>query len=670
MLGVSQGEYYVPKKDANYSIIVTTDYPGGWVEGFDLTAYPWLQFVSGSFGGINSKDEVIFHVDENPNDTERIGYFTFTAGRLVYTVKVTQGIENGLSLELVDNDGKEVSELVFLSGIGGLVAAPQIYYAKWTPEESPVMISSVSTSNISFNHESGYDDPVNFTQAAGGSQLHNILPTKMSDSEVHEETGDPFLEKSTRYNYVVTDGSDVAAKTILLRQIHYNLIAIPEDKYELNGSTYTLYVRSNAEWTAVLTKDNDKAIASPSSWSGGIDTDQGTPIQFTVINTTDIASTTAEITFTYKGEYGQEQTKVVVLNLYSVPDIIMDPVGHANSYMLRPGGNGVEFPVAQANKDNVTRIGANDDIELRLLWTDTPAYLGSDAAVQSFSLNGTGASATISVAPGSKEGNAVIAAVVDNKIRWSWHIWVVDYDPDVDGSHPHTAATNTVYDFMLYNLGAIDNTPGMSGTLGLLYQWGRKDPFPGLAGISSADPTTIYGAPNTVTTTPSVVVPYSNNFENSIENPMDFFYGASGNNHDWYGAASGTVNSSLWDDGTNIKTTYDPCPYGWRVPHDKNGTIPWANEWTASWNNTTKSITYANLGVWQAAGIRNGSNGNYSLLIDTGNGIAGYYWGATNNGSTQSRNFEFYSNGNTSYYQTKARGYGFSVRCVRDENPQ
>ncbi|MCD7963036.1 MAG: BACON domain-containing protein [Rikenellaceae bacterium] len=499
MLGVSQGEYYVPKKQAEYSIIVTTDYPGGWKENFDETTYHWLHFVSGQFGGENSKDTVIFSVDENFGDTERVGYFTFTAGRLVYKVKVTQGIGDALTLQVVDNDGKPISELIFLCGLGNATVSPQSYDVMWTPDDLPLMVSKVSVSDVDFTHDNGYDIPETHHQSTGGIISHSIKPPLMTDAEVHPDNGNPFLEKTIRYNYMVTDNGAIEAKTILLRQIHYDVIAVPEEKYELDGSTYTLYVRSNANWTATLINDKDKVVKTPSSWSGGINTGEGTPIQFTVIETNDINSATATIRFDYQGEHGVQETKDVVLNFFSEPDVIIVPTtNYANTYMLKPGGDGITFPVGQANKDGiVTRIGATDEIELQLLWTDVAEYLGTDAAIRSFALEGQGSSASITVIPGSVPGNAVIAAVVNGTIRWSWHIWVVDYD----GSE---TVSNTVsgykYEFMTYNLGATDGTNGSDGSLGLVYQWGRKDPFPGIASISGTSARTIYNAKNTVTT--------------------------------------------------------------------------------------------------------------------------------------------------------------------------
>ncbi len=62
-------------------------------------------------------------------------------------------------------------------------------------------------------------------------------------------------------------------------------------------------------------------------------------------------------------------------------------------------------------------------------------------------------------------------------ILWSWHIWLTD-KPE-DQVYKNNAGT-----MMDRNLGATSATPGDVKALGLLYQWGRKDPFLNSSSIS------------------------------------------------------------------------------------------------------------------------------------------------------------------------------------------
>lgn len=109
-----------------------------------------------------------------------------------------------------------------------------------------------------------------------------------------------------------------------------------------------------------------------------------------------------------------------------------------------------------------------------------------------------------------KKGNALIGAYNSKgDILWSWHIWVTDHEPDNLGK----AVTYYTYDWdnngiypekpriqgyavMSCNLGALaDNQKGIGNGLhrypdeitqafGMLYQWGRKDPFPPLRNVA------------------------------------------------------------------------------------------------------------------------------------------------------------------------------------------
>ena len=71
---------------------------------------------------------------------------------------------------------------------------------------------------------------------------------------------------------------------------------------------------------------------------------------------------------------------------------------------------------------------------------------------------------------GDNQGNAVICLYDGaGEILWSWHIWVTDETPG-------TSAGKDL-EWMDRNLGALNNDPGDISNRGMLYQWGRKDPF-------------------------------------------------------------------------------------------------------------------------------------------------------------------------------------------------
>ena len=162
------------------------------------------------------------------------------------------------------------------------------------------------------------------------------------------------------------------------------------------------------------------------------------------------------------------------------------------------------------------------------------------------------------------EGNAVIAVKDANgKILWSWHIWLTD--KPLEQVYYNNAGT-----MMDRNLGAISATPGDVGSLGLLYQWGRKDPFLGSSSVSSkttAKSTNVW--PSDVSsgiTTGTIMY--------SISNPMTYISG-NNENDDWYYTGNSFTDNSRWSTLGKPKSIYDPCPAGWRIPDGGEESI-WA----------------------------------------------------------------------------------------------
>ena len=173
-------------------------------------------------------------------------------------------------------------------------------------------------------------------------------------------------------------------------------------------------------------------------------------------------------------------------------------------------------------------------------------------------------------------GNALIGGFrsSDQKLLWSWHIWIVgDYK---DGVLIEEWVTGR--NFMDRYLGAYSNQPG-TRSLGLLYQWGRKDPFIGAnrehcernyleVPKAKTENYTVYGVEygwKDWDTADETV-------ENSIERPTTLLKKGflSENNktldQDVVSALWGTKSSSIDVDDNGVKTMWDPCPPGYRVP--------------------------------------------------------------------------------------------------------
>ena len=160
--------------------------------------------------------------------------------------------------------------------------------------------------------------------------------------------------------------------------------------------------------------------------------------------------------------------------------------------------------------------------------------------------------------PKFKKGNAVIAAKdAEGKILWSWHIWLTDMPEE-------QVYFNNAGTMMDRNLGATSAVPGDVGALGLLYQWGRKDPFLGSSSIKTAiTAKSTLSWPTAVDCTSS-----TGTIDYSVLHPTTFIKGDSINS-DWCKFNKG--DSWIIIESINIrwscsKSLYDPCPVGWRVP--------------------------------------------------------------------------------------------------------
>jgi uncharacterized protein (TIGR02145 family) len=298
----------------------------------------------------------------------------------------------------------------------------------------------------------------------------------------------------------------------------------------------------------------------------------------------------------------------------------------ANCYLIAPGTTDFRIPVSRANADEVTRIGESDSLTAEVAWATDPSVI---ASVES---SGRGSSGYLRIDAGSVAGNAVVTVSVNNAVKWSWHIWVTDYVPQGHAG-----------DFMDRNLGALSADADALGTstFGLLYQWGRKDPFPG-----------------TFDNIAKEEAPTGPNLELSIAHPSTYYYNAKSSG-DWYAATRSTRNDRLWNDGSGTKTLYDPCPAGWRMPTSADWDVLTAETFLPENGTVSGRRATRNGGWFPAASTRSYRNGELSQA-----GVEGEYWNADTFGS-DARILYFYSSfflpGNTA-----SRASGFSVRCVKE----
>ena len=222
--------------------------------------------------------------------------------------------------------------------------------------------------------------------------------------------------------------------------------------------------------------------------------------------------------------------------------------GSSNCYLIYKAGT-YKFPALKGNSDEE----AGNVFDAAILWetkNDASEVSVNEIIAQlDFENNWLVFKTPDTLVP----GNALIAAKDDNgKIIWSWHIWIPETTIEEDEYGISDAP------MMDRNLGAL--TAPVYGenvvtSVGLIYQWGRKDPFPGPKALDSSSQATVAGTKTSVVHD-EVTPPGSVNL--AIANPTTLY---NANSNDWSSAA----DDNLWNNG-GAKSMYDPCPAGYKVP--------------------------------------------------------------------------------------------------------
>jgi hypothetical protein len=345
-----------------------------------------------------------------------------------------------------------------------------------------------------------------------------------------------------------------------------------------------------------------------------------------------------------------------------VQDIIIKP--ESNCYMVAPGDS-IYIPVSRASafaKDNKLEnwFCTTSAFTTGLLWSDVSATHVTAHRIGRF----------IKVVANLTEGNSVIYAkrdtfmytkesptekVKQTDIVWSWHIWVTSYN------NGKIYNSSTGFWLMDRNLGAIVSagtvvTPGVTEDKnvyetfkkcgGLMYQWGRKDPFPGSNSTVVVKDIPTIGEKLSDNVNYYLISDKTSALVYSIKSPLTFFGGWSG---------------SSWS--PTGKTFYDPCPFGWRVP----GITCWEStmspkKFTKIGISTSTTCDFGstlNFGFYPLAGYRD-------LKVLSSVGDHGCVWSSTQNSNGTSYNLGMDKSLGWTNGDHFSPAYGFNVRCVRE----
>lgn len=373
----------------------------------------------------------------------------------------------------------------------------------------------------------------------------------------------------------------------------------------------------------------------------------------------------------------------------------------ANCYIVQSAGT------YKFKADNQFNLGAGlpappeiHPVAAELVWQTTKG------SITSVELDSTGDVPYVRFEVAEPIGNALIAVLNDDsEIVWSWHIWM----PEVEITG---IPTETGYEVMNLNLGATNNTPGDAASYGMLYQWGRKDPFAASATLTgdvntvSAPLYDIDNMPVTISNS-SWTDNQNNNIKYAISHPTVCLsnYPHYATSRDWL--AQG--NDALWgnpngydpEGGENKfaekgrKTCYDPSPAGWRVaPADvfstftSTGGYAWdfadfniydynndgqtdLDDYVYGWHFNVNDKT----ALYFPAAAR--FDGSYAMLMGSMSGLWGNYWSnaphpSVPGGAYCCLSFQVKSQTGQDWITVSpsggaSRADAYSVRCIRDK---
>lgn len=360
----------------------------------------------------------------------------------------------------------------------------------------------------------------------------------------------------------------------------------------------------------------------------------------------------------------------------------LSAVGTANCYMVfKPGkysfnalvmGNGVDLGSTFAPVDPLLTPTALAPASAKMIWCT-----GTDreAVVKDVKLNG----GKITFETGTaEEGNAVIAAYSGadgtGDILWSWHIWRMKSRPaDIACLKFDKEGNSVPFTMMEWNLGAYNNEPGDVGSLGLLYQWGRKDPFVNANAKTGATAASTVG--DLLYKTAG-----RNTMDFAIKNPTTFLTHNAAP-YDWLSTKNDNLWGNPWVENMTVagntvnssegaKSIYDPCPPGYRVPPQDTWTRAknWANNANmGAWNTTNLGFLFTEIAadrssLWfPGAGYRNFTDGALTNV-----GAHGNYWSSSiaASGVATAGHLNFIGSTGLNLCHSSNRSVGFSVRCV------
>lgn len=387
---------------------------------------------------------------------------------------------------------------------------------------------------------------------------------------------------------------------------------------------------------------------------------------------------------------------------------------NANAYTSHAaaGNSYVLYNFKDHNNQNITdpwiektNGAANNGVDgAEVVWADAANLIHSPSIVHD---GGEGFLDFTVSASDIQSGNAVVAVKKGGTTVWSWHLWFAP--KDALDKIPVTNYQGKVYKFTKETLGwkptqwsgstydkartvkvkvvqtiknggvaqetviNITQNPGnVKKGATTLYQFGRKDAFPGVdASDLAANSHFTQNAGDNMT------------IMNNIQNPDKFYiYGSSMyTNYGYYNlwSADNTVTGSYnqGNDNPVVKTVYDPCPVGFKMPannaftgftaNGQNGgtmNVDGTDNWQTYqnnfghnfWTNSSKTATIN----FPASGYRRSDDGSLDYV-----GSNGFFWSAVPYVSGFGC-YLYFGSGYVVPLYNIYRSYGFAARPVSE----
>ena len=384
------------------------------------------------------------------------------------------------------------------------------FYSKFSTTNAPIMAACNSGDSFRFQRIYGV-----LNMDLGGDYAYYELKTSMKEPVGLDFLQVKLTDKTTELAQYVGESIIELTGPVNGNQL---LLYFPEGTSFSHGFQLKLKKADGEDYTKIYRNSN--------------------PMAFELARSVDLGDISAELK-DYENPFSAD-----------VKDL--DANGNANCYILTEPGK-YKFKAIYGNNTKQYLVGVDGGGVVWETWNtaETEGVEGSIVTSVSYAEDYM----LMTTAETLHAGNALIAAKdAEGTILWSWHIWVPATPiTDCDASLGSEA--------MDRNLGALiateeaESIENLQPSFGMYYQWGRKDPFPGMKSTTEKGDFALVGTQMVKQLTPIST-------EESIANPTVYACNKNGNEgYNWNVASI----PEAWG-ASGEKSIYDPCPAGYRVP--------------------------------------------------------------------------------------------------------